>query len=169
MLPVTFMYVIILITEYFDIKAYTNNGSPGVYCSDSALSFVFVTGDSCSLDTIQRVDMLPTGSGIQPVQRLFKTEKDTDAGYLNYFLGIIPNGIAHVYGYSRVVYKNIYANIDMHVYSNDLGTKLYFVCLPDGTTGGNPANIELKFNGATSVNVTSDSGLCIVTEVGTLT
>jgi hypothetical protein len=143
--------------------------SLGVFCSDSAISFV--TGNHhanpLTKDTIQRIDMLPTGSNLQPIQRLFKTGKDTSAGYLNYFLGFVPNGngVNNVYGYSRVVYKNIYTNIDMHVYSSNTGTKLYFVCNTGGTTHPNPANIELKFNGADSVKVTSDSGLNLYTHL----
>ena len=148
----------------FDVKAYTNYTSPAVYASDSNVSFVYQRND-----TLQRVDMVLTGSGVQPSQPVYKMEEDSAAGYLNYFLGYVPNGVPEVEGYSRLVYKNVYQNIDMQVYSNSLGTKLYFVCNPGGTGGGgNPANIELKFKGANSVSVTSDSGIKVVTDLGTL-
>jgi hypothetical protein len=156
----------------FDIKAYTNSAYPGIACSDSAVSFVVSHFDSAKtfIDTVQRVDMEPTGSNVQPAQRVFKMQVDSGAGYLNYFKEISPNGITKVYGYSRLVYKNIYNNVDMHLYSNAAGPKFYFVCNPasGGGSAGNPANIELKFNGATAINITSDSGLSIVTELGTI-
>jgi Secretion system C-terminal sorting domain/Beta-propeller repeat len=79
-----------------------------------------------------------------------------------------------VEGYSRLVYKNVYPYIDMQVYSNNVGTKLYFVCNPIPNSAystdltGNPADIEIEFRGATSVNVTGGGGLHVVTELGTL-
>jgi len=156
----------------FDIKTYTNFTSPAVYCSDSAVSFVYKHTDTAAsfIDSAQRVDMVLTGTYIQPSQPVYKMEEDSGAGYLNYFLGFVPNGVTKVEGYSRMVYKNVYPNLDMHVYSNGSGTKLYFVCNPiSGTiSAGNPANIELKFKGANSVTVNSDSGITISTELGNI-
>jgi len=154
----------------FDIKAYTNFGSPALYCQDSVVSFVYSNEHRDKADTLQRVDMVPTGAYVQHLQRTFKMEKDSSAGYLNYIREFAPNGVSEVEGYSRVVYKNVFPNIDMHLYSNTAGTKLYFVCNPSvgPLPGGNPANIELKFSGANSITILPDSGLSIVTALGTI-
>jgi len=155
----------------FDIKAYTNFTSPAVLCSDSAVSFVYQRiHKGSATDTIQRIDMVLAGGELQPDQPVFKMEEDSGAGYLNYFLADIENGMPKIEGYSRLVYKNVYPNVDMHVYSNNEGTKLYFVCNPAGTggTAGNPANIELKFRGANSITLQSDSGLNINTDFGSI-
>ena len=92
---------------------------------------------------------------------------------MNYFPDFIPDGITKIYGYSRLIYKNIYHNIDEEVYSNALGTKLYFICEPGSGSSsnppGNPNDIEITFRGATAVNVNADSSLSIITELGTLT
>gem|GEM_PF-1773377 len=156
----------------FDVKAYTNNTKPAVFCSDSTVSFVYqyLSQKKSAIDTVQRVDMVLTGASVQPSQPVFKMDEDSGAGYLNYFLGFVPNGVPKIEGYSRLVYKNVYPNVDMQVYSNEDGTKFYFVCNPGsgGLPSGNPADIELQFKGASSVSVTGSGGLNVVTELGTL-
>jgi len=156
----------------FDIKAYTTNASPAVYASDSAVSFVYSRMDTIftKIDTVQRVDMILTGTGVQPSQPVFKMQEDSGAGYLNYIRGSIPDGVYKVEGYSRLVYKNVYSNVDMHVYSNTAGTKFYFVCNPagGGVGAGNPASIELEFKGANSVSVTGGGSLEVATDFGNL-
>jgi len=149
----------------FDLKAYTNFSSPSVYASDSAVSFVY-----SSIDSMQRVDMELTGTYVQPSQPVFKMEEDSNAGYLNYFKEFIENGVPKIEGYSRLVYKNVYPSVDMQIFSNTLGTKLYFICNPTvGTSsGGNPADIELQFTGANSVSVNGGGGINVVTDFGTL-
>lgn len=157
----------------FDIKAYTNFASPAVFVSDSAISFVYSRAHKSAsvTDTAQRVDMTLTGAYVEPSQPVFKMEEDSNAGYLNYFKEYVPNGATKIEGYARLVYKNVYSNVDMHVYSNSAGTKLYFVCNPasGGNSAGNPANIELEFKGATSVNVTGSGALQVITLLDTLT
>jgi len=149
----------------FDVKAYTNIACPAVYASDSALSFVYG-----SVDSMQRVDMTLTGAYVQPSQPVYKMQEDSNAGYLNYFKEFIENGVPKIEGYFRLVYKNVYPNLDMQVYSNGDGTKFYFVCNPasGGNSAGNPADIELQFNGANSVSVTGSGGLNVNTSFGTL-
>lgn len=114
--------------------------------------------------------MTLTGAYVQPSQPVFKTQEDSNAGYLNYFKEYIQNGVPKVEGYSRLVYENVYPNITMQVSSNTDGTKLYFICAPPagGSPGGNPSEIELQFNGANSVSVTGSGGLNVNTNFGTL-
>ena len=53
--------------------------------------------------------------------------------------------------YSRLIYNDIYPDIDLHIYSNSSWLKLYFVVNP----GGNPRNIELNFSGQDDLRVDS--------------
>ena len=152
------------------MKAYTNSGKPTVFLTDSTISFAVQSRETSPLpaiDTFQRVDMHFAGTGAAAPQRPFKMGMNTGAGYLNYFLPHTPNGITNVNGYSRVVYKGIYNNVDMEAYSNGNGTKFYFVCASgSASTHGNPANILLNFAGADSIHIPSDSGLTIYTHLG---
>ena len=149
----------------FDIKAYTNIATPAVYASDSAISFVYGVQIPC-----QRVDMVLTGSIYSTHPNLYyKWSEDSGAGYMNYFKEFTVQWCSKIEGYSRLVYKNVYPNVDMQVYSNNEGTKLYFVCNPGFTgAGGNPADIELEFKGASSVTATAGGSLNVATDLGTL-
>ncbi len=149
----------------FNIKAYTNYTSPALYLTDNSVSFVQARGDTGknAIDTTSRVDMLLTGKTLLPAQRLFKTEKTKD--YLNYFLGFVPEGVTNVKGYYRTVWKSVYPKIDMQFFSNNAGTKFYFVC---DTVGSDPNQIQITFKGASSINITPAGGLSIVTVLGTI-
>lgn len=146
-----------------DIKLYTNSANPAVYLSDTSVSYVFtkIYDDSISPDTFHRVDM--TLEGANTNTRVFKTEQIP--GVINYYLAHVPKGITRNKGFSRAVTNDVYPNIDMQFYSNSEGVKYYFVVRP----GGNADDIIMKFDGATSVNVTTDSSkLEIITSIGTL-
>ncbi|PCI19090.1 hypothetical protein COB64_04245 [Candidatus Wolfebacteria bacterium] len=145
-----------------DIKLYTTGATPNVYITDNAVSYVYsrVDTDTITLDSLHRVDMTLVGGN--PDARVFKTEQV--AGYLNYFLGHIPNGITKMNGYSKAVCNSVYPNIDMQLYSNPEGMKYYFIRRP----GGDPDDIVMKFEGATSVDITADGGLRIVTPLGVI-
>lgn len=67
----------------------------------------------------------------------------------NYYLPNCTNGALGVPGFRRIVYRDVYPNIDMHVYSNRFGYKFYFVVRP----GGDPNNLLLEVSGADSLKV----------------
>lgn len=78
---------------------------------------------------------------------------------------LTKRGVHSKESYGRIIAKEIYNKIDVQFSSNDLGAKIYFTVLP----GGNANDIIMKFDGATSVNVTSDSSkLEIITPLGKL-
>jgi len=141
-----------------DIKLYTKFASTDVYITDNAISHVLSKAD---LDTLQlRIEMTLVGGN--PNTRVFKTEKASSQ--LNYYLGHIPTGIAKMKGYNKVVCNGVYPNVDMQLYSNSEGMKYYFITRP----GGNPDDIVMKFEGATSVDVKSDGGLRVTTPLGNI-
>ncbi|MBC8484728.1 MAG: SBBP repeat-containing protein [Bacteroidetes bacterium] len=72
--------------------------------------------------------------------------------YFNYYYAHCPEGITNVHGYGKVVYENVYSNIDLVYYSNEKGLKYDFVVKP----GGNVSDIKLKYNFDDEVYITKE-------------
>lgn len=91
--------------------------------------------------------------------------------YENYYTtGTGEMGVS-VHPYTRITYKDIYPNIDWVLYTtsntNDGrgAIKYDFIVHP----GGNPANIKLRYHGATSIKLNTDGSIIAVTPQGTIT
>lgn len=69
------------------------------------------------------------------------------AYYENYYTNRLNGVTAHAY--TKLVYKNVYNQIDWVVYLQDGGMKYDFVVHP----GGNPNDIKIKYDGATEMFV----------------
>lgn len=67
--------------------------------------------------------------------------------YWNFVLGHLPQPLMGLHASRRIVYPNVYPNIDFHAYSNQWGPKFYFVMRP----GSEPADIRLRFTGQDSL------------------
>ena len=72
--------------------------------------------------------------------------------YFNYYYAHCPEGITNVYGYKKVVYENVYDNIDLIYYSNTKGLKYDFIVKP----GGDVSDIKLKYKNADGVYITDE-------------
>jgi|GEM_PF-4883906 len=142
-----------------DVKMYNDHSNPGVFICDDRISYVFV-GEQSSEKAYQRVDM--TFENANTNYDVFKTEQT--AGFSNYYLPHIPDGITGNKAYSRVVLPQLYNKIDYHQYSNFEGLKNYFVVYPGGKTD----HITMKFDGADSVVIDTLSRLKIVSSLGTM-
>ena len=101
---------------------------------------------------LQRIDVDFLGCN---KDRKVLTSQQT-ANYFNYYLGHCPQGITNVPAYNKVIYENIYNNIDIIFYggtngSEDLNTsaglKYDIVVKP----GGNPNDIRIKYTGADKI------------------
>lgn len=79
--------------------------------------------------------------------------------------GSNAEGVSDVHAYKKIVYKNVYPNIDWVLYVHGKGFKYDFVVHP----GGKPSDIQLKYDGATSIKLTADGSLNIATPLGSLT
>lgn len=83
--------------------------------------------------------------------------------YSNYYLDLCPNGITYVKNYKSICIQNVYANIDLVLYTNQENQFQYdFVVKP----GANPKDIRFRFEGATSVDVNQNGSLIISTPFG---
>ena len=94
-----------------------------------------------------RVDVEFAGSN--PNVRI-RTEGEPFSDYQNYYYAHCPNGITNVKSYRKIVYENVYDNIDLIFYSdNDSHVKYDFTVKP----GGDPNSIRLRYTGIDSLYV----------------
>ncbi|HPO64285.1 MAG TPA: SBBP repeat-containing protein, partial [Candidatus Kapabacteria bacterium] len=110
---------------------------------------------------IYRVDMRLKGSNFNPNFEQFEMTED----YNNYYLAHCPDGITQVRKFKTVKLSDVYPNIDFVVYANNDGLVQYdFVVKP----GANPNLINLSFEGAKEVKITSDGNLKVETPYGNI-
>ncbi|MCB9046552.1 MAG: SBBP repeat-containing protein [Chitinophagales bacterium] len=88
--------------------------------------------------------------------------------YENYYTPGVGKDGATVYAYEKIIYRNIYPNIDWVLYVNSKRNntvKYDFIVHP----GGDPSIIQLKYNGASEINLNQDGSLSAVTPQGIIT
>lgn len=132
-----------------DIKFYSEGGFPELFmCKDSWMSFAIPIIDTIptTQDTIQCLKMHPVGELAAPRDPLYFLERDITQNF--YFPWTGSTGATNVRSYARILYQNIYPFIDMHFFSAGLGQRIAFVVRP----GGNPANLQLEFDGQDSLS-----------------
>jgi len=86
-------------------------------------------------DSLFRVDFAFAGHAAHDAVPVFVEQ--TDRRY-NFYEQYTPDGVIGVTGARRVVYPSVYDSIDVHLYSNKWGPKMYIVVRP----GGNPEHIK---------------------------
>ena len=114
------------------------------------------------------------------------TPYEPSSDYINYytgspirapFVGALPpaqnpnpknNGITHIHHYQKILYQNIYSNIDVEFILNienpSQKFKYNFIIRP----GGNIKDIKLKFAGANGTTLTDDGHITIETAYGNI-
>ncbi len=97
-------------------------------------------------------------------------ESEQAEGYFNYYLSQCPNGITNVKAYNKIVYENIYKNIDVVWYGGNGETGItagsglkYDIIIK---SGGDPGVIKLQYSGADDLRVTDKGELRISTGLG---
>jgi len=147
-----------------EIKYYNQGSSPAFYFKDNSCSFVFAhahLADSLA-DTLHRIDL--NFEKVNSAAKSYPMEEIPD--YQNFFLAQCPEGITKVHGNKRLITTDLYPGIDLMYSSNQNGIKMYFVIKP----GGDPAGLQLLFNGASSFNLDSATNtLSINSSIGSLT
>jgi PKD repeat protein len=110
-----------------------------------------------SLETY-RMDIELVGANPNPVVEKLDAADD----YINYYQAQCPQGIFGVKHYARVIYKNVYPNIDWVWYNKNGQVKYDFVVHP----GADYKQIKLKISGAENINIAEDGSLEINTPLG---
>lgn len=89
--------------------------------------------------------------------------RDLLPNYNNYFIGNDPfQWHTDVPNYSTVTYRNIYPGIDLKYYGDGKSLKYDFIVHP----GADPSAIEIRYEGAQQLNVSSNGDLEAVTDFG---
>lgn len=84
-------------------------------------------------------------------------------GFRNYLIGNdAAKWASRVKGYSRIRYSQLYTGIDLELYGNDGSPEYDFIVSP----GSDPRTIQLKYEGAESINISNNGALRIGTSVG---
>lgn len=95
---------------------------------------------------IHRLDLQFVGAhASQPVPHVYES---TDHLF-NFFETYTPHGVTGVQGGKRVVYEDVYPGIDVHMYSNKWGPKMYIVVRPHA----NPNDIKILCTGQDSLKL----------------
>jgi hypothetical protein len=129
------------------VRYYTTTTYPQYYFMDDTISMVFAKVDTvdATMDTLHRINMQFRNTNSTP--KVYAMEEEDQ--YLNYFLPQCSDGITEVFGNKRLLYSNVYTNIDLVFYSNQNGIKYYYIVKP----GATPSSIKLQFDGASSVSL----------------
>lgn len=146
-----------------EVLYYTLNTYPRQYILNNH-NIAFVTGKKAATsldeDSLHRVD-IEFWKG-NPLTQAHSFERVDSNGILNYFLGHLSSPeITDVKGSKRIMIPNIYHNIDLHLYSNSSGLKMYWVVKPNT----DPVDIIMKLNGSLT-NTISGNKLVISTKFG---
>ena len=97
-------------TPATDILYYTSAGTTTDYFSSNKVSHVWNHIDTTAhTSDMYRMDMEFAGSS----SSARTTGKDNSQGYMNFFLGHIPDGIVNVPTWQEITYTDIYANTDV--------------------------------------------------------
>lgn len=100
--------------------------------------------------------LIGASSNVQPVY-------EVPLSYSERYIGKGADIVAHAYG--RLVYPDIYPNIDWVLYSTSSGHLKYdFVVHP----GGKVSDIKLQYSGATAITLQKDGSLSVSTPMGAL-
>jgi hypothetical protein len=148
-----------------EVLYYTMYGNDREFIlNNNKIAFVSAKNNTANpiKDSLSRIDLEFHKSNTLTKPYHFVTQDTTSV--LNFFLGNLSREIKNVKGNSRIMIPNIYPNIDLHLYSNVHGLKMYFVVKP----GADPKLIALKLNGVTISTSTPSNQLIGSNSVGTL-
>lgn len=112
------------------------------------------------IDSMQlyRLDMQLVNSNKHP--EIIKEGEGKD--YANFFLANCPNGILGVKNYNRIIYKNVYPNIDWIIYCNGNMMEYDFLVSP----GGDISKIKIKYGSASKIKIDPSRNILIETPLG---
>ncbi len=80
-------------------------------------------------------------------------KKEQVEGYNNYYLSHCPKGISNVPAYNKIIYQNVYNNIDIVYYGGkENGLKYDFIVKP----GGDPNQIKFKYHGVGAIKIVDE-------------
>jgi len=140
-----------------NILYYHDRHVPRTYYGDNDIYFVapgMVTDSVGESDSLFRIRLRFVG-GEHEILNCVPIVSEQDNVSHNFYLAHTGSGVEGVKGNGRVVYEDIYDDIDFHAYSNKNGLKTYTVIKP----GGDPNDIHMQFSGQTAINTATNGAL----------
>lgn len=140
-----------------DILFSSSFNGTSIYLRNSGVSYVLIKHDNIDIEHGKdagqikghRIDMEFINANSEFVVRKENQLEERK----NFYLAHCPGGITNVCSYERVIYENVYNNIDFVFYGGaQTGLKYDIIVRP----GGNPSDIKLKYNGADAIHIESD-------------
>ena len=131
-----------------DIKYIAKKGNLSLYIKEDGFSYVITKNKKANPFINQNIqtDSFTVSEKIDIEFRNNKescviTGEDKVRDYINYYLPQCPDGILNVRKYRKIIYKELYENIDLVFYTNPDGELQFdFIVNP----GGDPSNIALS-------------------------
>jgi len=176
-----------------DIKYYGHQGGVYLYCKPGIISFVFTkiendaaNGTSEASGNLVETQNIASLRSRQQLHHPFKITTsrmnlvligsnpsaeiiafDKQEFYENYYTtGDADFGIANVYTYKSLVYKNIYRKIDMVLNAgNGQNIEYSFIVHP----GGKAKDIQLQWNGVANMHTLNNGGIQYSSLLGSIT
>jgi len=161
-----------------DILYTASAGGVNVYFAKNRVSYVFtkvhgsisewVKNDGMSHDghatppTVERYRMDMELIGANPAAAISASEQMD--GLDNYYLAHCPDGVTGVRSFSKLLYRDIYPDIDMVLRSTERGSKCEFIVRP----GGRVADIRMRYVASGSVAIARAGGLAVTSPLGYL-
>ncbi len=130
------------------VTAYSMQFVPQLFVEkDNILSVALGTRDTiiATVDTIVKFNIEFFGPNLN-TQSYISYHEPLDDRY-NFLLGHLSAPLMGLTSYRRLIYRDVFPNIDVHVYSNQMGPKLYMVMRP----GANPTDLRMRFVGQDSL------------------
>ncbi len=144
-----------------DVQFKLSNPGLNILIGKAQLHYQFAKKEANDDITDYRIDMSLAGANLNA--NVITGEQQ---GYFErYLLPQFGKDGAVAHSYNRITYKNIYPNIDWVLYIKDNQLEYDFIL----HEGANPKDIQLKYEGATNLNLSSDGSLIAKSPLGTIT
>ncbi len=148
-----------------DIQYRLSTPGLNLYVGNNGLHYQFkeVKGTPGAESSVSAYRVDVTLLGANPEATVSATEQQPY--YENYYLGQYGGDGFTAHAWNKIIYKDVYPDIDWVLYVKDNKIEYDFNVRP----GGNIADIKLQYGGATSLRLTSDGSLAAETPMGRVT
>ena len=144
-----------------DIQYKLSTAGMNLYVASGKLYYQFRKTEGTTPETmkISTYKMGVTLLGANPDAKVVAA--DEQEYFENYYKSGNDNGFT-VHSFNKVIYKDVYPNIDWVLYVKDGNVEYDFVV----REGGDANNIKLAYDGATSLSITADGNISAETPMG---
>jgi hypothetical protein len=140
-----------------EVAYYANAKDAQLYFTSSGIGYVFEAEPWPSQKRfVMEMELIGSNKDVKI------SGQDRAQGVFNFLKGSKEEWIIGVPGYNKLVYENVYRNIDMVVQTHEMGVKYDFVVRP----GGNVKDIRFQYNGASKIGISDEGKLKVQTPVG---